>query len=55
MITYFDGGMGSMLNLKAGELPELLNISDPESVYAIHDAYAKAGADIISANTFGAN
>ena len=55
MITYFDGGMGSMLNLKAGELPELLNISDPERVYAIHDAYAKAGADIISANTFGAN
>ena len=55
MITYFDGGMGSMLNLKAGELPELLNISDPERVYAIHEAYAKAGADIISANTFGAN
>ena len=55
MITYFDGGMGSMLNLKAGELPELLNISDPERVYAIHYAYAKAGADIISANTFGAN
>ena len=55
MITYFDGGMGSMLNLKAGELPELLNISDPDRVYAIHDAYAKAGADIISANTFGAN
>ena len=55
MITYFDGGMGSMLNLKAGELPELLNISDPERVYAIHDAYANAGADIISANTFGAN
>lgn len=55
MITYFDGGMGSMLNLKAGELPELLNITDPERVYAIHEAYANAGADIISANTFGAN
>lgn len=55
MITYFDGGMGSMLNLKAGELPESLNISDPERVYAIHEAYANAGADIISANTFGAN
>ena len=26
MITYFDGGMGSMLNLKAGELPELLTL-----------------------------
>lgn len=55
MITYFDGGMGTMLNLKAGELPELLNINDPERVYAIHKAYAGAGCDIISANTFGAN
>lgn len=55
MITYFDGGMGSMLGLKAGELPELLNISDPERVYKIHEAYANAGADIITANTFGAN
>ena len=44
-----------MLNLKAGELPELLNINDPERVYAIHKAYADAGCDIISANTFGAN
>lgn len=55
MITYFDGGMGTMLNLKAGELPELLNINDPEKVYAIHKAYADAGCNIISANTFGAN
>ena len=55
MIRYFDGGMGSMLNLKAGELPEKLNISDPERVYTIHKAYAEAGADIITANTFGAN
>ena len=44
-----------MLNLKAGELPELLNINDPERVYAIHKAYADAGCNIISANTFGAN
>lgn len=44
-----------MLNLKAGELPELLNINDPERVYAIHKSYADAGCNIISANTFGAN
>ena len=44
-----------MLNLKAGELPELLNINDPERVFAIHKAYADAGCNIISANTFGAN
>ncbi|MBQ9517843.1 MAG: homocysteine S-methyltransferase family protein [Eubacterium sp.] len=55
MIKYFDGGMGTMLNLKAGELPEQLNITDPERVFAVHKAYAEAGADIITANTFGAN
>lgn len=55
MITYFDGGMGTMLELKAGELPEALNITNPDRVFAIHKAYAEAGCDIISANTFGAN
>lgn len=55
MIKYFDGGMGSMLKLKAGELPEKLNISEPQRVLDVHMAYAKAGADIITANTFGAN
>ena len=44
-----------MLNLAAGELPEKLNISEPERVFAVHDAYAKAGAQFITANTFGAN
>lgn len=55
MIKYFDGGMGSMLDLKAGELPEQLNVTDPERVFRVHKAYAEAGADIITANTFGAN
>ncbi len=55
MIKYFDGGTGTMLNLKAGELPEQLNITEPERIYAVHKAYAEAGADIITANTFGAN
>ncbi len=55
MIKYFDGGMGTMLNLAAGELPEKLNITDPERVLRVHMAYAEAGADIITANTFGAN
>ena len=45
MIKYFDGGMGTMLNLKAGELPEQLNITDPKRVLAVHYAYADAGAD----------
>ncbi len=55
MIKFFDGGMGSMLNLSAGELPEKLNINEPERVFAVHKSYADAGADFITANTFGAN
>lgn len=55
MIKYFDGGTGTMLNLKAGELPEPLNLTDPDRIYKVHKAYADAGCDIISANTFGAN
>jgi methionine synthase / methylenetetrahydrofolate reductase(NADPH) len=35
-------------------LPEL-NLSDPGLVATIHDSYLIAGADIIQANTFGAN
>lgn len=57
-IQFFDGGMGTMLQaggLKAGELPESLNLKNPELVYSIHEAYASAGADIISTNTFGVN
>lgn len=55
MIRFFDGGMGSMLNLRAGELPEKLNIAEPERVFAVHKGYAEAGAEYITANTFGAN
>ncbi len=54
----FDGAMGTMLQkagLKAGELPEMLNFTHPEAVEAVHRAYAQAGADVASANTFGAN
>ena len=54
----FDGAMGTMLQkygLKAGELPELLNLTDPETVLKIHREYVAAGSDVITANTFGAN
>lgn len=57
-IIFFDGGMGTLLQkagLKAGELPENWNITNPEPVINIHRAYVEAGADIILANTFGAN
>ena len=55
---YFDGGMGSLLQargLKPGELPETWNLKNPEPIIQIHKAYLAAGADIILANTFGAN
>ena len=54
----FDGAMGTMLQsmgLEAGQCPELLNLSQPETVTAVHVAYAAAGADILTANTFGAS
>ncbi len=57
-IKFFDGSMGTMLQaagLKAGELPELLNLTDEEKVLAVHRAYAAAGAEYITTNTFGAN
>lgn len=54
----FDGAMGTMLQkagLKAGELPENMNIRDRNAVLEIHRAYIKAGATVISTNSFGAN
>ena len=52
---FLDGGMGTMLRLAPGELPERLNITQPERVAAVHRAYAQAGSQIIYSNTFGAN
>ncbi len=52
-----DGAMGTMLQkagLKPGGAPEKLNLTAPAAVEAVHQAYASAGADILTANTFGA-
>ena len=57
-ILFFDGGMGTLLQeqgLQAGERPETWNLKNPEPIIQIHKAYLAAGADIILANTFGAN
>lgn len=54
----FDGAMGSMLlarGLQAGEVPERLNLTYPDLIREIHAEYLAAGADVITANTFGAN
>ena len=44
---FLDGGMGTMLRLAPGELPERLNLTQPERVAAVHRAYAQAGSQII--------
>ncbi|MBR6452067.1 MAG: homocysteine S-methyltransferase family protein [Lachnospiraceae bacterium] len=54
----FDGGMGTQLQnagLKAGQIPEELNIDKPELITQVHCNYLKAGADFITTNTFGCN
>lgn len=56
--VFLDGGMGTMLQshgIQTEHIPELLNITNPEAIINIHRMYAEAGADIIYANTFGAN
>ena len=57
-ILILDGAMGTMLQasgLETGRKPEILNIEKPDLVKKVHMGYVKAGADIILANTFGAN
>ncbi len=57
-IIICDGAMGTMMQkygLKAGELPELLNFTDPGIITEIHEAYYRAGSDFVSSNTFGCN
>lgn len=53
-----DGGFGTELQkrgLPGGVPPENLNLDAPDTVLEVHRAYAESGADVISANTFGAN
>lgn len=41
--------------LKLRELPELLNLTNPDLILSIHKEYKNAGSNFISSNTFGAN
>ena len=53
-----DGAMGTMLQksgLELGEKPEALGITAPEQIAKIHRSYIDAGANVVYANTFGAN
>ncbi|MBP3884906.1 MAG: homocysteine S-methyltransferase family protein, partial [Olsenella sp.] len=54
----FDGAMGTQLQargLAAGELPELLCLTNPREITEIHAAYVAAGAEVVTTNTFGAS
>src|SRR6266851_6961408 len=63
-VVIADGAMGSMLQTSAATLDdfaghegcnEILNVTRPDIVRAVHDGYLAAGVDAISTNTFGAN
>ena len=63
-VVVADGAMGTMLQQHDLSLDdfeglegcnEILNVSRPDVVRAIHDAYFAAGADCVGTNTFGAN
>jgi methionine synthase I (cobalamin-dependent)/5,10-methylenetetrahydrofolate reductase len=53
-----DGAMGTMLYAKGIFLNrsfDELNLAQPDLVAEVHQAYVRAGADVIETNTFGAN
>ena len=55
-ILLLDGAMGTQLQAKGlvGD-SEAFNLSHPDVILGIHQAYIEAGADIIETNSFGAN
>jgi 5-methyltetrahydrofolate--homocysteine methyltransferase len=63
-VVVADGAMGTMLQASPATLGdfdghegcnEILNVTRPDVVRSIHDAYLAAGVDCITTNTFGAN
>ncbi len=57
-ILFFDGGMGTLIQksgLDTSVLPERWNIERPDVIQKIHLDYLMSGANILTANTFGAN
>jgi len=63
-VVVADGAMGTMLqnsDLSIEDFEhlegcnEIINVTRPEVVAAIHDAYFEAGADAVETNTFGCN
>ena len=64
-VVVLDGAMGSILQTRHFDLKrdwmnqenisEVLNITRPEVIQEIHEAFLEAGCDAVETNTFGAN
>jgi methionine synthase / methylenetetrahydrofolate reductase(NADPH) len=57
-VYLFDGAMGTMLYAKGvfiNKCYDELNVRSPEIVLEVHRQYARAGAEILETNTYGAN
>ena len=63
-VVVADGAMGTMLQASDATLDdfaghegcnEILNVTRPDIVTSIHEAYLEAGADCVTTNSFGAN
>src|SRR6202451_4547855 len=63
-VVVADGAMGTMLQASDATIDdfaayegcnEILNVTRPDIVTGIHEAYLEAGADCVTTNSFGAN
>ncbi|WP_454043648.1 methionine synthase [Cellulosimicrobium sp. Marseille-Q8652] len=63
-VVVADGAMGTMIQAQDPSLEdyeglegcnEILNVSRPDIIGSVHDAYLEVGVDAIETNTFGAN
>jgi 5-methyltetrahydrofolate--homocysteine methyltransferase len=63
-VVVADGAMGTMLQASDATLDdfagyegcnEILNVTRPDIVTGVHEAYLEAGADCVTTNSFGAN
>jgi homocysteine S-methyltransferase len=53
-----DGAMGTLLHARGLPIDacfDQLNLTQPDTITAVHRAYVTAGADMLETNTFGAN
>ena len=57
-VHLMDGAMGTMLYQRGvfvNVCYDELNLNRPELVRGVHEAYVRAGAEILETNTFGSN